>query len=83
MFIGFLFVLMVVYVNSNMLFVNPLLSAAGFHFFDCQDDTGQQYHVVSRRQDLPNGLVFRPALLTSYIRLEVVRDEFKGDAGRS
>lgn len=31
LFCGFLAVLCIVYINSNMLFVNPILSLAGFH----------------------------------------------------
>src|SRR3954465_3194153 len=36
-FVGFLLVVGVVYVNSNMLFVNPLLSLAGYHTFRVVD----------------------------------------------
>lgn len=73
-FCGFLLVLMVVYINSSMLFVNPLLSIAGYHSFDVEDPDGHSYTLIARRRDLEPGVALRPAQINRYIRLEVLRD---------
>jgi hypothetical protein len=70
-FLGFLVVVGVVYVNSNMLFVNPLLSVAGYHTFKVVDPDGAEYRLVTRRKDLEVGAALRPAQVGRYVRLEV------------
>jgi hypothetical protein len=71
---AFLVVLMLVYVNSNMLFVNPVLSLAGYHSFEIEDPEGHAYVLLARRPDLDPGSVLRPAQVTRYLRLEVRRE---------
>jgi hypothetical protein len=70
-FVGFLFVLMLVYINSNMLFVNPLLSLAGYHTFEVTDKDEHTYTLVAHRDDLEPGTTITPAKITRYLRLEV------------
>jgi len=70
-FLGFLLVGGVVYVNSNMLFVNPLLSVAGYHTFKVVDPDGAEYRLVTRRKDLEVGEALTPAQVGRYVRLEV------------
>jgi heme exporter protein D len=72
-FVGFLLVLGIVYVNSNMLFVNPLLSLARFHTFDVTDPQGHQYTLITRREGIDPGIEIRPAQVSRYIRLEIHR----------
>lgn len=72
-FAGFLLVLGIVYVNSNMLFVNPLLNVARYHTFDVTDPQGHEYTLITRREGLDPGTEIRPAQVTRYIRLEVRR----------
>jgi hypothetical protein len=71
---GFLVVLMIVYVNSSMLFVNPILSLARYHSFEVEDSDGHVYALLTRRADLEPGSVLRPAQITRYLRVEVRRD---------
>jgi hypothetical protein len=73
LFAGFLLVLMLVYVNSNMLFVNPLLAIAGYHTFEITDPQAHTYNLISRRPDLDIGVTIRPAQINRYLRLEVRR----------
>jgi len=70
-FVGFLLVLGIVYVNSNMLFVNPLLSIAGYHTFDVTDPQGHEYTLITKRDGLDPGTELCPAQVSRYIRLEV------------
>ena len=78
--VGFLAVLMIVYINSNMLFVNPALSLAGFRAFEVEDAGGHVYSVITKRSDFEIGAVIRPAQVTRYIRLEGKGHDAKADA---
>lgn len=70
----FLLVLGVVYVNSSMLFVNPVLSVVGYHSFEVEDPDGHTYALLARRTDVAPQSVLRPAQVTRYLRVEVCRD---------
>lgn len=45
----FLFVLCVVYVNSSMIHINPLLSLMGYNLYEIEDEDGNPYFLVSKR----------------------------------
>ena len=68
---GFLLVLGIVYINSSMLFVNPVLTLARYHSFEVEDEDGHVYAVLARRQDIPIKTVIYPSQITRYLRLEV------------
>jgi len=72
-FVSFLSVLALVYINSNMLFVNPLLTLAGFHTLAVTDTSGHEYSLITRREGLDPGAEIRPAQISRYIRVEVRR----------
>jgi hypothetical protein len=71
---GFLAVLCVVYINSNMLFVNPVLTLCRYHSFDVVDPDGHEYSLITPREDLDPGTTIFPAQISRYIRLEVRRE---------
>ncbi len=71
---GFLLVLGVVYVNSDMLFVNPVLSLARYHSFWVTDEDDHEYSLITRRTELEPGQTIAPAQVGRYVRLEVRRD---------
>jgi hypothetical protein len=66
----FLAVLGTVYVNSSMLFVNPLLSLARFHTFEVTDERDEVYSVITRRDDIAVGTVLTPHQVSRYLRVE-------------
>jgi hypothetical protein len=68
---SFLFVLGVVYVNSDMLFVNPALNLFGYHSFWITDDHGHEFSLITRRSELDKGVTIAPAKVGKYVRLEV------------
>lgn len=70
---GFMLVLGTVYVNSNMIFVNPLLSLVGYHTFEVTDPDDHEYALLTRRRELAAGTAIKPAQVTAYIRVEVRR----------
>lgn len=74
LFVGFLTVLMVIYINSNMLLVNPLLTIVGYHTFQITDADGHAYTVITRRKAFEPDETIRPAQITRYLRLEVRHD---------
>lgn len=70
-FCGFLLVVGVVYINSDMLFVNPLLNIARFHSFWVSDEQGHEYSLITRRTHLDPDQVIYPSQVGRYVRLEV------------
>ena len=78
---GFLVVLMVVYVNSSMLFVNPLLSVALYHTFEIEDPDGHTYTMITRRKDVLPGQVLTPSQITRFVRLEVTKNDRRTSTG--
>jgi hypothetical protein len=70
LFCGFLVVLCIVYINSNMLFVNPLLSLAGFHTFEITDPRENVYTVLTRQRDFPIGGTISPAQVDRHLRVD-------------
>jgi hypothetical protein len=71
---GFLLVLGIVYVNSDMLFVNPLLSLARYHSFWVTDQDGHEYSLITRRTHLDPDQTIHPAQVGRYVRIEVGND---------
>ena len=70
LFCGFLVVLCIVYINSNMLFVNPLLSLAGFHTFEVTDKNNSVFTVLTRERDIPDGVTISPAQVDRHLRVD-------------
>lgn len=70
LFGGFLVVLCVVYINSNMLFTNPLLSLVGFHTFEVRDREDHSFTVLTRRRDFAEDITIEPAQVDRYLRVE-------------
>lgn len=70
-----LFVLLVavLYVRSEMFFVNPLLALFGFRLFDVETPSGTPVVVVCRRRFLPNGTDLKARRLGEYVYWEVDR----------
>jgi prepilin signal peptidase PulO-like enzyme (type II secretory pathway) len=70
-FASFLIVLGIVYVNSDMLFVNPALNLCGYHSFWVTDEHGHEFSLITRRKELDRGTIILPAKVGTYVRLEV------------
>lgn len=45
----------IIYVNSNMILVNPLLSISGYHLYDAETGEGTAITVLSRRRFIGRG----------------------------
>jgi hypothetical protein len=70
---SFLLVLGIVYINSDMLFVNPVLNLARYHSFWITDQDDHEYSLITRREELDSGETITPAKVGKYVRLEVGR----------
>ncbi|HKI85430.1 MAG TPA: hypothetical protein VKA53_01670 [Thermoanaerobaculia bacterium] len=69
-FAAFLVILCLVYVNSNMLFVNPLLNVFGYHSFEVTDTRAHTYTLIIRARGLDGGTIIRPAQVDRYLRVD-------------
>ena len=50
--IVFLLVLLIVYVNSNMIYINPMLSLAGYHLYEVSINNGNVLHYLITRYEV-------------------------------
>jgi hypothetical protein len=46
----FFVTLAVIYVNSQMIHINPMLNLAGFHLYEIGTEDGSDSYVISRRR---------------------------------
>jgi hypothetical protein len=69
-FWSFMLILCVVYINSSMIFVNPLLSILGYRTFDVVDLQGNRYAVLTRRIDLEPGMTTSTSSVDRYIKVD-------------
>ncbi len=46
----FLIVLCIVYVNTSMIHINPLLSVLGYNLFEIEDSDGNAQFLISKRR---------------------------------
>lgn len=67
---AFLLVLGVVYVNSSLVLVNPLLSLARYRAWDIVDSHDHEYLLVTRHVPTPNE-VLKPMKVGEYLRVRV------------
>jgi hypothetical protein len=69
----FLLVLLVIYVRSNMIYVNPILSLSGYHLYEIEIEhvASKRYYIA--RKPLERGHNIRFVLLSDDIFLESVR----------
>lgn len=46
----FFFVIGILYVNSNMIHINPMLNLSGYHLFEISVNSGATYSLITRRE---------------------------------
>jgi hypothetical protein len=64
-------VLGVLYVNSNMIYTNPVLNIVGFHIFDVRTSEDRPIVLITRQSFLRTNAKLRIAPLGDYVGLEV------------
>jgi hypothetical protein len=65
------FVLGILYVNSNMIYMNPVLNLVGFHIFDTRTSDDRPLVLITRRSFLASDVQLSVALFGDYTGLEV------------
>jgi hypothetical protein len=65
-----LLVIAVLYVNSNMLYTNPVLNIAGYHVFEIEDADGKTTALISKRAYIRSGSEIEVISLGDYVLLE-------------
>jgi hypothetical protein len=64
------FVIGLLYVNSNMIYTNPVLNIAGFHIFEVEDSDGKTTALICRRSYVRPGSELRAVSLGDYVLME-------------
>lgn len=55
----FLAVLLILYINSNMLYINPMFNLIGYHLYEITIESDQMSHYLIARQDIkPNKTLY-------------------------
>jgi hypothetical protein len=65
-----LFVIAILYVNSNMIYTNPVLNIAGYHIFEIQDAEGKTMALICRRAYVRTGSEIDVISIGDYVLLE-------------
>ena len=48
--ITFLLLLLILYVNSNMIYINPMLNVAGYHLYEIEVGNKEHYYYLARKR---------------------------------
>lgn len=64
-------VIALLYVHSNLIYVNPLLAALGYHLTEVEEDNGKMSILLSRRRYLRPGAQLRVVLVGDLVTIEV------------
>lgn len=65
-----LIVMATIYVNSNMMYVNPSLNLMGFHIFEVEDENGNTYGMISKSKYIRPGTSMEIYPAQNYIALK-------------
>jgi hypothetical protein len=65
-----LIVMLIIYVNSNMMYVNPMLNLFGFHFFEVENEDGKVYGIITRDHYIRPGSSFLIHPTKNYVALK-------------
>lgn len=72
--LGIIFlVLGILYVNSNMVYMNPVLNLVGFHIFDTRTGDDRPMVIITRRSFLASNAQLQVVLFGDYAGLEVAK----------
>lgn len=72
--LGVLFaVIAILYVQSGMIHINPLLSILGYHLFDVETQEGKVSALISRRIYVRTGSALKVVSLSDYILMEKIK----------
>jgi hypothetical protein len=65
-----LLVIAILYVNSNMIYTNPVLNVAGYHVFEIHDADGKTTALICKRAYIRTGSEIDVISLGDYVLLE-------------
>ncbi|MCU1224677.1 MAG: hypothetical protein JWQ42_2770 [Edaphobacter sp.] len=65
-----LFVVGILYVNSNLIHTNPILSIMGYHLFEIEDENKKTTTLICKRSYVKTGSKIRVVSIGDYVLLE-------------
>jgi len=65
-----LLVMSIIYINSNMMYVNPMLNLFGYHIFEVENEDGKVYGLISRDKYIRPGTSFLVHPSQNYVALK-------------
>lgn len=62
----------IIYVNSNLIYINPVLNSFGFNLFEIETDNGKVCSLISKRTYLKKGTQLSVVNLGNYVLMEKI-----------
>lgn len=72
-FLIFMIVLLVVYLKSNLLYVNPVLTLLGYNIFKIKDNKDNAYILITRKGAFINNEFLNASIFSKDILVETIR----------
>lgn len=69
-FVIFLVLIGILYVNSHMVYINPILTLRGYHIYRVVTESGEAKAVISKRDYIPSGTELGLRRVTNYVYVE-------------
>ncbi len=69
-FVIFIFVLLIVYLKSNLIYVNPLLVIFGYNIFEIEDQNKNKIIFITKKNNLIKGDYLKGGILSGNIYIE-------------
>jgi len=66
----FFFILMVIYINSNLIHINPMLNLASYHVYEIETDAGVTQTIISKKRRLARGCHISVIMIDDNLFLE-------------
>ena len=60
----------IIYVNSNMIHINPLLNFCCYHIFEVRDSDGKTWALISKQSYIRDGTALDAVILGNYVLFE-------------
>lgn len=68
--IVFFLIIAVIYVRSNMIYINPVLTMAGYQIFRVETDYGNEVALITRRSHVPGNASVEAVRLGDHVLFE-------------
>lgn len=66
----FFLILMIIYINSNLIHINPMLNLSGYHIYEIQTPQGSKHTIISKQCRLVKGTKLQVVMIGDDLFME-------------